>query len=144
MNRKERRSLKKKHKSTLHQYSLTMVPIKEDEYFGKTGKRFPENVISCFVSRYFFVQVCSDKGFKRISVNRNELSNTGMWTQNITWEELQEIKNEIGYEKFDCVEVYPAQKDEVNVSNMRHLWVMEEPVTFAWRLPIKENDDGRD
>jgi len=133
MNRKGRRTLKKKHQATLHQYSISLVPITEDEYFQKTGKKFKENIISVYVSRYFFVQVYQDPLCKRISVNRNRLSNAGNWDQNISWEELQDVKNQVGFSTHDCVEIYPAERDEVNVSNMRHLWVMEEPLTFAWR-----------
>jgi len=33
----------------------------------------------------------------------------------------------------DAIEIFPADMDVVNVANMRHLWVMAEPVEFAWR-----------
>jgi len=133
VNRKGRRSLKKKHQATLHQYSLALTQITEEEYQKKTGRNFPKTVVSTFVSRYFFVQVHKDNDHTRISINRNKLSTAGNWEQNITWEELQDIKNQVGYAKHDCVEIFPMECDEVNVSNMRHLWVMPEPLPYAWR-----------
>ena len=31
-----------------------------------------------------------------------------------------------------AVEVFPADDQVVNVANMRHLWVLPEPLPFAW------------
>jgi hypothetical protein len=138
-NRKERRSLRKNHQATINKYPVNLTPVTEDEYYAKSGKRFANNLISCFVSRSFFVQVYSEGIYRRISVNRNKLNNNAQWEQNITWEELQSIKNEIGYSEKDCVEVYPASIDEVNVSNMRHLWIMDSPLPFAWRHKKEES-----
>jgi hypothetical protein len=46
---------------------------------------------------------------------------------------LQRLKAECGYADRDAVEVYPRERDVVNVANLRHLWVMREPLAFAWR-----------
>jgi len=48
-------------------------------------------------------------------------------------EALQEIKSAVGYGDRDAVEIFPAQKDLVNVANMRHLWIVPESIPFAWR-----------
>ena len=40
----------------------------------------------------------------------------------ISWEVLQQIKNDVFGEDVLAVEVYPPQDDVVNRSNMRHLW----------------------
>ena len=34
---------------------------------------------------------------------------------------------------FDALELYPVNSDVVNVANLRHLWVMRDLVSFAWR-----------
>ena len=49
------------------------------------------------------------------------------WRDGITWDELQRVKNECLGEDVWCVEVYPAQDKLVDVSNMRHLWVLDAP-----------------
>jgi hypothetical protein len=68
----------------------------------------------------------------RLSVNRTALG-IQSWQDNIPWEALQEIKAQCGYAVYDAVEIYPRAGDVVNVSNMRHLFVLKNPVPFAWR-----------
>ncbi len=85
-------------------------------------------------SREFLVQVFSVPGnIFRISVSRSDLDKSGRWKDGISWDDLQRIKSEIGFGNVDAVEVYPADRNVVNVANIRHLWVMPEPVPFAWR-----------
>lgn len=71
--------------------------------------------------------------FARMSVNRVEIDGKGGWRQDIPWEDLQRMKRELGFGGFDALEVYPTDKDVVNVANMRHIWIMDSPVEFAWR-----------
>jgi hypothetical protein len=69
----------------------------------------------------------------RLSVNIAARSGE-RWAEGITWEQLQQIKRQVGYGEFDAVEVYPDDDDVVNVSNMRHLWILEPgSLPFAWR-----------
>jgi len=65
-------------------------------------------------------------GRRRLTVNRTR-RNGKSWRDGITWDELQRVKNETVGEEVWCVECYPAQSKVVNVSNMRHLWVLDEP-----------------
>lgn len=65
-------------------------------------------------------------GRRRLTVNRTR-RNGKSWRDGITWDELQRIKNETVGEEVWCVECYPAQSKLVNVSNMRHLYVLDEP-----------------
>ncbi len=68
----------------------------------------------------------------RVSVCRTDIDQHGRWKQDIPWDDLQRIKNEIGFKDSDAVEVYPREFDVVNVANMRHLWIVNS-VPFAWR-----------
>lgn len=95
-------------------------------------------------SKRFLVQVFNERdGIVRLSICRAALDASGEWLARITWEELQTIKNAVGYEDSDAVEVYPRTQDVVNVSNMRHLWVMPEPLRFAWRVATFVSYDGK-
>lgn len=91
-------------------------------------------VLRLLRSRDFLVQIHQAKAPAdvRISVNHSDVVG-GEWRDGITWEELQRIKRECGYGDRDAVEVFPSDIDVVNVANMRHLWVMLDPVSFAWR-----------
>lgn len=77
----------------------------------------------------------------RRTANRKRKSDTD-WRDGITWDELQRIKNETLGPDVWCVEVYPAQDDVVDVSNMRHLWPLDEaPMT---RFPDHAVTDDED
>ncbi len=86
-------------------------------------------------SRNFLLQVFFAKdGIERLSVNRTDWdSEKRSYAENITWDELQELKRQCGRGDKDAVEIYPRDKDLVNVSNMRHLWVMPQEIGFKWR-----------
>ena len=86
-------------------------------------------------SRDFLVQEfeAATPAKARLSVCRTNLVGE-RWQDGITWDDLQRIKRECGYGEVDAVEVFPADADVVNVANMRHLWVMAEPIRFAWRV----------
>ena len=85
-------------------------------------------------SRDFLVQefAADAPAVVRLSVCRTSVAGD-RWQDGITWDELQRLKHECGYANRDAVEVFPADIDVVNVANMRHLWVMAEPVACAWR-----------
>lgn len=85
-------------------------------------------------SRNFLVQIfhAPAPAVVRLSVCRTSIAGD-RWKDGITWDELQQIKHECGYGEWDAVEVYPADENVVNVSNMRHLWIMAEPLEFSWR-----------
>lgn len=87
-------------------------------------------------SRDFLVQVFAASGSAawRLSINRTQIIGD-RWTEGISWDELQRLKGECGFSNFDAVEVFPRAADVVNVANMRHLWVLHEPLPFAWRKP---------
>jgi hypothetical protein len=107
-----------------------------------TGIRIPEGlddvyrrqkILQVLRDNKYFVQVYDQEGHIRISVNRAEIDDKGDWLQGISWDTLMEIKRQIGYGDFDAVEVYPKDKDVVNVANMRHLFILDEPLDFIWR-----------
>lgn len=94
----------------------------------------PASLLSVWRSKGYLVQVLNAPApaLVRLSVNRTSIGPTG-WKDGIGWEDLQRIKAECGYGDQDAVEVFPAQRDVVNVTNMRHLWIMADPLDFIWR-----------
>ena len=80
----------------------------------------------------FLVQVFIEENKPtRLTINKvkRKLNN---WVDGITWDELMHIKRMIGYAEQCAVEIYPPDKDVVNVANMRHLWLVDMP-DFAWK-----------
>lgn len=96
----------------------------------------PERV---WVSHRYLVQLYQEAPFNdapvyRMSVCRTRLNKAGArWQDGLTWDELQAIKREIGFGDWYGVEVYPRERDVVNVANMRHVWLMEKPLLIGCR-----------
>ncbi len=113
-----------------HPEALQLVPAHEWPIIP--GIRLP---IEVWRSKGFLVQVFGERdGVLRMSVCRTAFDRSaGRWLENITWDELQRLKREIGRGDLDAVEIYPADRDVVNVANMRHLWIMQERFPLAWR-----------
>jgi len=85
-------------------------------------------------NRDFLVQVYTYfDGTLRLTINRTDIDQHGAWKDGITWDELQTIKNAVGYEDCDAIEVFPRKADLVNASNMRHLWILPTNLPFIWR-----------
>lgn len=94
-------------------------------------------LISVWRSREFLCQVYAETAdMVRLSVCRTVVDvQNRRWRDGITWDDLQRIKREVGYGEFDAVEIYPDDKDVVNVANLRHLWVFNKPLEWKWRNP---------
>lgn len=85
-------------------------------------------------SRTFVVQVYKPRdGVQQVSVNRSSLGDDGRWRDGVTWDELMELKRQIGREHRWAVEVYPDAREVMNVANMRHLWLLDGPPAWAWQ-----------
>lgn len=131
MNHRERRAIEKhlrlENKKYSDEFELIVLPESSEP------KEDGANRIVVYRNNKFLVQVIDEKGKLRLTVNRTTINTKGDWNDGISWDELQKIKAEVGFGDFDAVEVYPASGDEVNVANMRHLWIMPERLEFAWR-----------
>lgn len=114
--------------------ALTLVPV--ERWLPSDLDRHVESVrVSVWRSCHFLVQVFSERGgIIRLSVNRTTMDEMrDRWAENISWDDLQRLKNEAGFADRDAVEVFPVAGHEVNVANMRHLWILPEPLPFVWR-----------
>jgi hypothetical protein len=128
MNRRQRRAAKAYIAAESAKLPERLAEIPRDQW-PSDG---PPGLLRVWRSRGFLVQLYSDKGYERLTVNRACLKGKG-WGDEITWQELQDLKRQAGFGDVDAVEVFPRDCDVVNVANMRHLWLMPYPVAFAWR-----------
>jgi len=104
------------------------------------GSGAPEGLLAVWRSYHFLVQVFLCHGAVcRLSVCRTKMRGNGRWEENITWDDLQRLKREAGFGEYDAVEIYPQDRDLVNVASMRHLFVMNEPFELAWRKKYEAN-----
>jgi len=72
---------------------------------------------------------------ERLSICRTYIDiHSKRWVDGLVWDDLQQIKSEVGRGECDAVEVYPRDQDIVNVANMRHLIVFKKTLLpFVWR-----------
>jgi len=133
MNSKELKRLRRaqrKHVKTLPK-ELTEIP--RDQF--PPGK--PGNMpIRAFLSQKFLVQLYDAshqfQSMIRMSVSRSGIDESGKWADKITWDELNSIKQEIGFGSWYGMELYPRDQDIVNVANIRHLWLLPVPLNIGW------------
>lgn len=134
MNRLERRSKKSvlskylNHRNNAYSDTFQRIPLEEWPYENN-------DVTAVWRNRDYLVQVYRPvpTGEIRLSVCRTALDSRLGWAQDISWESLQQIKQACGFGGMDAVEVYPADEDVVNVSNMRHIWIIPGRLPFVWR-----------
>lgn len=79
-------------------------------------------------------------GLLRLCVNRTK-KNGKDWRDGITWDDLQRIKNECLGEDVWCIENYPSQDKLVNLSNQRHLFILDEPPEYRFPEEAYFSDD---
>jgi hypothetical protein len=91
-----------------------------------------KSLMQVWRSRSYLVQAFEERdGVIRLSINKTVLVGD-RWDDGLVWDELQEIKRQCGFGDKYAIEIYPRDKDVVNVANMRHLWIMDEPLNIGW------------
>jgi c-di-AMP phosphodiesterase-like protein len=130
-NEKERKQFIKKIKDNIqnenkkyHAGHFESIPVQDE---------FKDKIVKIFRDNKYLVQIYNQDGTTRLSINRTEIDNNGDWLQGISWDQLMSIKSEVGYGVFEAVEVYPRDKDVVNVANIRHLFILNETLDFIWK-----------
>ena len=132
--------IKKKHIGTARKilsrenkkYPSHFIEISEDEW--SESQRKSGKILKVFRSKRYLVQVFKEEhAMCRLCVNRTAIKDNGDWVDGISWDDLQNIKSEIGYGDYDAVEVFPTDNLKVDVANMRHLFVFSEPLPYVWR-----------
>lgn len=98
-------------------------------------------------SRRFLVQMFDEAPFqgidtRRISICRVTVLQSGRWQEEVSWEELMQIKREIGFGDWYALEVFPRDVDIVNVANMRHLWMLAKPLELGFFSTTDPEDAG--
>jgi hypothetical protein len=125
-----RTATSKKKKEILNQmndYSNTfpdhLVRVRKPDVPGTFSSKISES----WRSRKFVAVVYAiNENIERISINRTDFNqNHTRWKDGISWDDIQRLKAECGRGHLEAVEVYPADKDIVNLANIRHIWVFK-------------------
>jgi len=109
-----------------------LAPVPRDQW--PDPKQLDPRRIEVWLSRDYLVQVFQeDNGVLRLSIGRTTMRADGRWHDGLTWDELQDVKRQIGHGENYAIEVFPRDCDLINVANLRHLWVMPLPLDIGWR-----------
>lgn len=135
MNRSERRAVAGMMRAQAKEWPRAMVEIPESQWPApRPGHVRPEQVwrSSGFLAQLFGEPWFNGTPLHRLSVNRVTIGGDGRFDGEISWDELMRIKREVGYGDWYAIEVLPRDRDIVNVANMRHIWMMAEPLPIGW------------
>ena len=110
---------------------LEGVPRSEWPHSGLASDHQP---VAMWRSRHFLVSQyrAPAPAVARPSIHRTTLDGD-RWADGITWDELQRLKCEAGFDECWAVEAYPPAREVVNVANIRHLWLLPEAPAYFWR-----------
>lgn len=144
LNRNDRRMMVKaaREEAAKRPVQLTEISRERIEATYPNAKHPPTRV---WQSRKYLVQMFDEAPFlgvdvRRITVCRVTLGADGRWEDGLSWDELQDIKREIGYGNWYGVEIYPRDRDVVNVANMRHVWLLSTPLELGWFKSTAETE----
>lgn len=128
LNREQRRQMERE--NAKRPAVLTQLPVSE----WPEHSQMEHPPFAVWISRDYLVQLFDEAAESiRITVCRTAVNPTrGGWKEDITWDELQTVKRQIGLGGRLAVEIFPADRDVVNVANMRHLWVLRDPLPIGW------------
>lgn len=134
MNRQERRALVADMRTQAKDWPPHLVEVPESEWPLAPGIERPQAI---WRSRYYLAMRYPEAPLglvevRRLTINRVTLGRDGHWDQGIPWEDLQRCKRETGHGNWYGVEIYPRERDVVNEANMRHLWLLSEPLKIGW------------
>lgn len=123
-----------RYKKPVYPKQLTLLP--KNEWPAEWAEVDFQKPIEIWVSRKFLAQIfdaSSDEyhGLLRLSVNRTRYNSRG-WKGDITWDELQQIKHDVGLGNCYAIEIYPQDTHVINIANIRHLWVLDKPFNIGW------------
>ncbi len=135
MNRHDRRATASATRKQAVTFPAELTEVPESRWPPARGKG--PRPIAVWCSREYLVQcyaerACNGIEVRRLTVNRVTLGADGHWDQNIPWDDLQRCKRETGHGDWYGLEVYPRDRDVVHVANMRHLWLLAEPLPIGW------------
>ncbi len=141
-NRLERLLLKAK-RQVLQQenakYPDTMTVVEQEQWPASVRDlRLAEPHAVWRSSRYLAVLYREPrKTAYRLSICRAAIDEAGRLADGLSWDELQSVKSQCGFANIDAIEIYPRDRDVVNVANLRHLWLVGE-CAETWRSPASD------
>lgn len=133
LSRKERERVARQLEKINAKYPEHLIDVPKESWPPTAAFKQAAMPFRVMRSRDYMVQLFLEVDqIVRMSVIRTEITTSGKWKENISWEDLQSLKAQAGYAAREAIEIFPSAGNEVNVANMRHLWVLPYAIPFAW------------
>lgn len=136
LNRQQRRAMMAhaREEAARRPAKLTQIPFSQ---WPESYRNSPDAPTQVWHSREFLAQIYDVKpthgiDTRRLSICRVTLKEDGRWEEGLSWDDLMRAKREAGFGDWYAVEIYPRDRDIVNVANMRHLWILAVPLELGW------------
>lgn len=124
---------RKRYKKPVSPKVLTLLP--EDEWPEEWVSVAFDKPVEIWISRTYLVQIFDESkqldSMLRLAINYTRYNSKG-WHDGLSWDELMQCKHDVGYGDYYAIEIFPRAKDVINIANIRHLWVLAEPLTIGW------------
>jgi hypothetical protein len=98
-------------------------------------RNIPKGLFEVWTNKDFLVQINKEASGIRITINKLKhkvIKGEPIWDDGISWDQIQEIKSLVGYGDKWAVECFPPDQEVVNVANMRHIWILNNPPEYGW------------
>jgi hypothetical protein len=131
LNREQRRALEKVKRQLIASYPDTLEIVPENDP-NIPYSSHPQDIEHIYRSKKYTVILWKiGVGFagynfgQRFSITRNEWdSKDRRYKDGLTWDEIMDIKREMGFGERTAIEYYPADSEVVNLANMRHVFLI--------------------
>lgn len=136
---REIKAIKKAIAENNKRYTETFVELPREEFENYS---FPPE--RTWRNKNYLASLYKDyaNGNLRLSVQRATIKDDGSYEDGISWDKIQEIKRLVGFGDWWGLEVFPADDQLVNVSNIRHVWLFKERPPFAWEGKVANTTCG--
>ena len=126
MSRQEVKEARKHLRKENKRYGDELVQLSTSQFDKHVGRGSPPYLV--YRNARFLVQMFHEEHGVRMTVNRTEIKSNGDWEDGITWDELYELKKQVGLGDAWGYECYPPKGYFINDANMRHIFIPHEAV----------------
>lgn len=128
LNREQRRALEKAQRAYIATLPEKLTRMDDNDPMMPYSSH-PEDRIGVWRNKKFSVILWKVPAGEKMTISRNEWdSKTRRYEDGITWDEIQEIKRELGYGERTGVEFFPPDSELINIANVRHIWFLPDCV----------------
>lgn len=111
---------------------------------GPAFENMPPNVVSIWRSSKHIVTLHQHDHCQVLEIRRTVLTDDFEFEADpMTWNELMQVKSEIGLGDAWCVECYPPEKHSLQKMRSRCLWLMGDDPDFGWRIIKPDTEKAR-